>query len=71
VKRGLAVDVRAVDIHFVVVEESNNVVNVGMRDRMEHDIASHLFNLAYHKFKFYIIVFIQIVNLIIISFLLK
>ena len=51
-KRSLAIDVRAVDIHFVIIEEGNNVMNVGMCDRMEHDIASHLFDLSYHNFKF-------------------
>ena len=50
-KRGLAIDVNAINIDFIVVQESNDVVHIRMRNSMEHDVASNLFDLADHNFK--------------------
>ena len=50
-KRGLAIDVSAVNIDFVVVQQRNDIVHVRMRNSMEHDVASDLFDLANHNFK--------------------
>ena len=47
-KRSLSIDISAIDIDFVVIEESNDVVHIGMSDGVEHDVASHLFDLANH-----------------------
>ena len=47
-KRGLAIDISAININFIVVQKSNNVVHIRMRNGMEHDVASNLFNLANH-----------------------
>ena len=51
VKWGLAIDVGAVNVNFVVIQESNDIVDISMRDRMEHDVASNLFDLTYHSLK--------------------
>ena len=50
-KRGLAIDVSAINIDFIVVQEGNDVVHIRMRNSMEHDVASNLFDLADHNFK--------------------
>ena len=43
-KRCLTIDVGAIYIDFVVVEQRNHIVNVCMIDGMEHDIVAHLFD---------------------------
>ena len=50
-KRGLAIDVSAINIDFIVVQESNDIVHIRMCNSMEHDVASNLFDLADHNFK--------------------
>ena len=47
-KRSLSVDVGAVDVDFVVVEQGDHVVDVAVLDRMEQDVAAHLFDPTYH-----------------------
>ena len=51
-KRCLSIDISTVNIDFVVVQESNDVVNIRMRNGMEHYIAPHLFYVTNHNFKF-------------------
>ena len=43
-KRCLTIDVGAIYIDFVVVEQRNHIVNVCMIDGMEHNIVAHLFD---------------------------
>ena len=50
-KRGLAIDVSDINIDFVVIQQRNDVVHIRMRNSMEHDVASDLFDLANHNFK--------------------
>ena len=50
-KRSLTIDVSAINIDFIVVQERNDIVHVCMRNGMEHDVASNLFDLANHNFK--------------------
>ena len=47
----LTINIGAVNIDFIVIKESNNIVDIRMRDRMEHDVASDLFDLTNHNFK--------------------
>ena len=47
----LPIDIGAVNIDFIVIKKSNNIVDIRMRDRMEHDVASDLFDLTNHNFK--------------------
>ena len=48
-ERSLSIDVSAINIDFIVIEERNNIMHIGVSDRMEHDVASHLFDLANHN----------------------
>ena len=47
-ERGLPINVLAVNVDFVVVEESDHVVNVSVRDRVEQNVAAHFFHPANH-----------------------
>ena len=47
-KRGLAINVGAVDVNLVVGEKCNYIMNVGVSDGMEHDVVAHLFDAANH-----------------------
>ena len=47
-KRGLAVDIGAVDVDLVVVQKCNDIVNVCVCDRVEKYVASHLLHLSNH-----------------------
>ena len=44
----LAIDVSAVDIDFLVVEQGNSIMDVAMIDGVEHDVPPHLLYFAYH-----------------------
>ena len=45
---GLAIDVLAVDVDFVVGEQSDDIVDVTVLDGVEQDVAAHLFHPTYH-----------------------
>lgn len=45
---GLPVDVGPVNVALVVVEKRNNVVDVAVRYRMEHDVVANLLDFANH-----------------------
>lgn len=47
---GLSIDICAVDIDFIVVKESDHVVNVSVGDGVEENIAAHFFHLTNHIF---------------------
>ena len=49
-KRGLTVDVCAVHIDFIVVQQSNHIVYVGVGDGMKQYVASYLLYLSNHFF---------------------
>ena len=47
-KWSLAIDVGAVDVDLVVVEQRDDVVDVGVIDGVEHDVVANLLDGAYH-----------------------
>lgn len=51
-KRSLSVDVCAIDIHFVVVQEGDAVVNVSMLNRVEHDVRTDFLYMTYHNLNY-------------------
>jgi len=48
----LAVDVVAVHIHFVVVEQCDCIVDVSVRYRMKHNVVTDLFDLSDHFYNY-------------------
>ena len=48
---GLSVDVRAVDINFIVMKQCNDIVNICMCDGMEQNITAYLLYLSNHFFE--------------------
>ena len=47
-KRGLTIDIGTVYVNFVVIKQSNDIVNVRMINGMEHDVVAHFFDWANH-----------------------
>ena len=47
-ERGLSVDVSAVNVDFVVVDEGDDVVDITVLDRVEQDVAAHLLHSSNH-----------------------
>ena len=47
-KRSLSIDVSAINVDFIVIEERNDIMYIGVSDCMEHDVTSNLFDLADH-----------------------
>ena len=50
-KWSLSIYISAVNVDFVVVQKSDDVVNIGVCDSVEHDIAPYLLNVTNHYFK--------------------
>ena len=44
----LAIDVFAVDVDFIVSEQSDDIVDVAVDDGVEQDVAANLFHPTYH-----------------------
>ena len=51
-ERSLSIDICAVDIDFIVMEQSDHVVDVSVGDGVEENIAAHFFHLTNHIFFF-------------------
>ena len=49
-ERSLPIYIGAVDIHFVLFEQGNDVVDVCMRYSMEKDVIADLLDFSYHLF---------------------
>ena len=47
-KWGLAVDILAVDVDFIVMEQRDHIVNVCVGDGMEQNVTAYLFHLSNH-----------------------
>jgi len=47
-KRGLSIDICAIYIDFIVLEQSNHVMYIGMIDGVEHDVVANFFDFANH-----------------------
>ena len=47
-KGGLPIYIFTINIDFFVTEETNSIVNVTMRDCVEHYVSADLFDLADH-----------------------
>ena len=47
-KRRLTIDIGAVHVDFIVVEQRDDIVDVRMIDGMEHDVIAHLLDLTNH-----------------------
>ena len=41
-KRRLTIDIGAVHVDFIIVEQRDDIVDVRMIDGMEHDVIAHL-----------------------------
>ena len=47
-KRSLSINIGTVYVNFVVVKQSNDIVDVCMIDSMEHNVIADFFDLADH-----------------------
>ena len=53
----LTVDIGAIDIDFVVIEEGDYVVDVTVDDGVEQDVGSNFLHVTYHTLNFKFIIF--------------
>lgn len=50
-KRGLTVNISAVDIHFIIVKQCDNIMDIAMSDCSKHNIVASLFYASNHLFQ--------------------
>ena len=47
----LPINISAVNVDFVVVQKSYDIVNIGVCDSVEHDVAPYLLDVTNHYLK--------------------
>ena len=48
-ERRLSINVSAVNVDLVVVKQRDDIMDIGMGDGVEHNVAANLFNVSNHN----------------------
>ena len=47
----LAINISAVNVDLVVIQQRDHIMNICVGDGVEHNVAPHLFNVSNHNLK--------------------